>query len=88
MSDFWQTIITVLVSVLIASATVYGHPGALNDENCHRVQSDWEYKSGKTLKKDSYHCHGRLNDMALDGRNMLEDQDKPVTKETKSKGNK
>jgi hypothetical protein len=68
----------VLVSVLIAAAVVHAHPGALNDENCHRVQSDWEYKSGKTLKKDSYHCHGRLNDMALDGRNMLEDQDKPV----------
>ena len=83
MSDFWQTIFAVLLSVLIA-AVAYGHPGALNDENCHRVQQDYKYQSGKVLKKGSYHCHGRLNDLALDGRNMIEDE-KGEKKESKDK---
>jgi hypothetical protein len=73
MSEFWQTIFAVLVFALVAAAA-YGHPGALRDDNCHRVQQDYKYQSGKVLKKGSYHCHGRLNDLSLDGRNVLEDE--------------
>jgi hypothetical protein len=83
MSDFWQTIFAVVLFALIA-AVAYGHPGALDDSNCHRVQQDYKYQSGKVLKKGSYHCHGRLNDLALDGRNMIEDE-KGEKKESKDK---
>ncbi len=83
MSEFWQTVFAVMLSVLIAVAFAYGHPGALDDSNCHRVQQDYKYKDGKLLKKGSQHCHGRLNDLALDGRNMLEDESKKESKETK-----
>jgi hypothetical protein len=78
MSDFWQTIFAVVLFALIA-AVAYGHPGALDDSNCHRVQQDYKYQSGKVLKKGSYHCHGRL-----DGRNMIEDE-KGEKKESKDK---
>jgi hypothetical protein len=83
MSDFWQTIFAVVLFALIA-AVAYGHPGALDDSNCHRVQQDYKYQSGKVLKNGSYHCHGRLNDLALDGRNMIEDE-KGEKKESKDK---
>ncbi len=84
MSDFWQTVFTILVSILIAVTLSYGHPGALDDSNCHYVKQDYKYHSGKVLKKGSYHCHGRLNDLALDGRNMIEDE-KGEKKESKDK---
>ena len=77
MSEFWQTVVGILLSIFIFVVYAYGHPGALDDSNCHRVSQDYKYKDGKALKKGSQHCHGRLNDLALDGRNILEDE--PIT---------
>lgn len=59
--------------VLLVSGYAFAHPGRLDEKNCHRVTEDWKYKSGKILKAGTYHCHGKLNDMLLDGRNILED---------------
>ncbi len=90
MSELEQTlctiVFTVLLAVLVVASLVQAHPGALDDSNCHFVKQDWKYKSGKVLKKGSYHCHGRLNDLSLDGRNVLEDPDdkgEPVKKKSK-----
>jgi hypothetical protein len=88
MSEFWQSVFTVLVSVLIAATFAYGHPGGLDNDDCHVVQQDWKYKSGKVLKQGTRHCHSPLNAMALDGRQLLEDpEDKGKSvKEKNSKG--
>ena len=83
MSEFWQTVAAILLSIFIFVAYAYGHPGALDDSNCHRVSQDYKYKDGKALKKGSQHCHGRLNDLALDGRNILEDEPKKESKDKK-----
>lgn len=61
------------VVALILAAMALAHPGRLDDKNCHRVKEDWRYESGKVLKKGAYHCHGKLNDMPLDGTQLLED---------------
>ena len=70
------------------SVNAYGHPGALDNDDCHVVREDWKYKDGKVLKKGTRHCHSPLNAMSLDGKQLLQDPDdkgEPVKKESKDK---
>lgn len=63
----------VLLVALCSLPAAHAHPGRLDDKNCHRVTEDWKYESGKVLKAGTQHCHGKLNDTPLDGKQLLED---------------
>jgi len=91
MMEALENILIVLLFALISAICVtaaYGHPGALDNDDCHVVRQDWKYKDGKTLKKSSRHCHSPLNAMALDGKQLLEDREdrgEPVKDKSKEK---
>lgn len=68
-----MNIALILFLLAISYLPVYAHPGRLNEKGCHRVMEDWQYADGRTLKAGTEHCHRGLGIMALDGKEMLQD---------------
>ena len=62
---------------LALSANAFAHPGRLDAEGCHEVHEDYEYESGKVLKKGTRHCHRGFGEIKLDGKELLEDPKDP-----------
>jgi hypothetical protein len=76
--------VLAIILALIWPVLAYAHPGRLDEDGCHEVHEDYEYDSGKVLKKGTHHCHRPLDKMRLDGKEQLDDpKDQGITTKDK-----
>jgi len=70
----------VFVFVLALAGLAEAHPGRTDAQGCHRVLSEFTYRSGKVARVGETHCHRPLDrGMSLDGTETLQDRTDPPT---------
>lgn len=64
-----------LLLLLGFALPAWAHPGRLDAEGCHHVHTRFVAKDGTVFEPGTEHCHRKLGQMKLDGRERLQDPD-------------
>lgn len=70
--------LSVVALGVAVSSVVMAHPGRLDKQGCHHVHTRYVDQDSRTYEVGTYHCHRRLGEMKLDGREILLPDDEAV----------
>lgn len=68
---------TVSIGFLYCASGVAAHPGGLDKDGCHHVHTRWVAKDGTVYEPGEHHCHRKLGEMKLDGKERLQEPSPP-----------
>lgn len=78
-----QALSLTLLLLLVLVGPAAAHPGRLDEHGCHHVHVRWVAKDGTVFEPGTEHCHRKLGEMKLDGRERLQDDDERQTEPPK-----